>query len=295
MSKKRLHFIINPISGTGQNNDILKKIDTEIDLEVFEIQTHQTERPNHATKIAKKLCLEKADVVVAVGGDGTVNEVGKALTNSSCIMGIIPTGSGNGLARHLGIPQHVTKALRLINTLRAIKIDSCSANGHFFVNVSGIGYDGHISHCFSKEKKRGMKTYMKLILSEWWTYPLKKYQIEIDGITVFDDEAVQISFANGTQFGNNVEISPESQTDDGLMELCIVKPFNFYEIPFLLFGLATHRFHLSRRMKIFSCSEAVIRSSKAKTHLDGEPSELGDCLKLKVEPKSLNIITNKLV
>ena len=221
--------------------------------------------------------------------------MGQALVNKDCMMGIIPTGSGNGLARHLGIPQQVNKALRLLNSLHAIKIDSCTANSQFFVNVSGIGYDGHISHCFSKEKKRGMKTYMKLILSEWWSYNIKRYQIEIDGTCVFDDEAVQISFANGTQFGNNVVISPQSKTDDGLIELCIVKPFQFYEIPFLLLALATNRFHLSKRMKIISCSEATILSKNAMKHLDGEPKDLSDCLQLKVLPKSINIISKKLV
>lgn len=295
MSKKNLHFIINPISGTGKNKDILKKINKEIHSEIFDTHIHFTERANHATEIASKLCREKADIIVAVGGDGTVNEVGQALVNKDCMMGIVPTGSGNGLARHLGIPQQVNKALRLLNSLHAIKIDSCTANGHFFVNVSGIGYDGHISHCFSKEKKRGMKTYMKLILSEWWSYNIKRYQIEIDGTSVFDDEAVQISFANGTQFGNNVVISPQSKTDDGLIELCIVKPFQFYEIPFLLLALATNRFHLSKRMKIISCAEATILSKNAMKHLDGEPKDLSDCLQLKVLPKSISIISKKLV
>ena len=117
------------------------------------------------------------------------------------------------------------------------------------MNVSGMGYDAHISHCFAKKRKRGMKTYVKLILSEWWTYNVKKYQIIIDGKSVFNGDAVQVSFANGTQFGNNVIISPESIDNDGLIELCILKPFHFYEIPHMLLALATHRFHLNKRMQ----------------------------------------------
>ena len=213
------------------------------------------------------------------------------MVNSNSILGIIPLGSGNGLARHLRIPQNTNKALRLLNTLNSKKIDSCSANDEFFINVSGIGYDAHISDCFAKTKKRGMRTYIKLILSEWWTYKIKKYRIEINDKMVYNDKAVQISFANGTQFGNNVIISPKSVENDGLMELCILKPFHFYEIPYMLLGLATRKFHRNKRMKIIRCSEAVIKSKNAKTHLDGEPKELGNSIKLKVHPKSINIIT----
>jgi YegS/Rv2252/BmrU family lipid kinase len=295
MTKKSLHFIINPISGTGKQKNIHSQIDEKIDLDVFEPQIHFTEYAHHAREIAQKLVKNNADVIVAVGGDGTVNEVAQALVNSESILGIIPTGSGNGLARHLGIPQNVSKALALLNTLNHRKIDSCTANDEFFINVSGIGYDGHISHCFAKERKRGMKTYVKLILSKWWTYDVKKYQIEIDGQTVFDGEAVQVSFANGTQFGNNVIISPESIDNDGKIELCILKPFYFYEVPHLLLALATRRFHLNKRMTVIPCSQATITTNRAKAHLDGEPKELGDCIRLKVLKKSIHIITNQLV
>jgi len=295
MSKKSLHFIINPISGTGKQENITSKIEKTIDSSVFESHIHFTERKGHATEIAKDLRNDNADLIIAVGGDGTVNEIAQSLVNSSTTLGIIPTGSGNGLARHLGIPQNITKALRLINTLNCRKIDSCTANTNFFMNVSGMGYDAHISHCFAKKRKRGMKTYVKLILSEWWTYSVKKYQIIIDGKSVFKDDAVQVSFANGTQFGNNVIISPESIDNDGLIELCILKPFQFYEIPHMLLALATRRFHLHKRMQIINCSKALIRSNKGKVHLDGEPVEIGNSVNIEVLPKSINIITNQLV
>ena len=295
MSKKSIHFIINPISGIGKQENILNEIENEIDESIFEITIHYTQRKGHATEIAKNLCSKNADIIIAVGGDGTVNEIAQALVNSNIILGIIPTGSGNGLARHLGIPQNSSKALRLLNTLNNRKIDSCTANGQFFMNVSGIGYDAHISHCFAQKRKRGMKTYVKLILSEWWTYRVKKYQIKIEGQVVFNGEAVQISFANGTQFGNNVIISPESVDNDGLIELCILKPFPFYEIPHLLLALATRRFHLNKRMQIISCSKATITCTKAKAHLDGEPVNLGDSINLEVFPKSINIISNLLI
>lgn len=295
MSKKSLHFIINPISGTGKQNAIEEKIAQEIDASIFETCVHFTKNKEHATEIAKRLVEQNVSVIVAVGGDGTVNEVAKSLVNSSSVLGIIPTGSGNGLARHLSIPQNVSKALRLINTLNTKYIDSCTANDQFFMNVSGIGYDAHISHCFAKERKRGMNTYVKLILSEWWTYSVKNYIISVNNTEVFKGEAVQVSFANGTQFGNNVIVSPQSIDNDGEIELCILKPFNFYEIPQLLLALATRRFHLHKRMQIIKCSSAIIHTRDPKSHLDGEPKDLGNKIEIKVLPKSIKIITNQLV
>lgn len=295
MTKKSLHFIINPISGTGKQEKISLKIEKAIDPSIFDYHLHYTEHKGHATEIAKQLCGTNEDIIVAVGGDGTVNEVAQSLVGATSILGIIPTGSGNGLARHLGIPQNVTKALQLLNTLNHRKIDSCTANNHFFMNVSGMGYDAHISHCFALKRKRGMKTYVKLILSEWWTYSVKHFEIEIDGETVFNNKAVLVSFANGTQFGNNVIISPQSIDNDGILDLCILKPFRFYEIPHMLLALATRRFHLHKRMTIISCKKATIKSDEAKIHLDGEPLNLENPVNLQVFKKSINIITNQLV
>ncbi len=295
MTKQSIHFIINPISGTGKQVNIEEKIKLEIDSLKFDTFLHYTAHKGHATELAQQLVSENATIVVAVGGDGTVNEVAQALLYNPTILGIIPTGSGNGLARHLGIPQQVQKSLRLLNTLNTREIDSCKANDQFFINVSGIGYDAHISHCFAKERIRGMKTYVKLILSEWWSYKVKHYKILVNGEQLLNDEAVQVSFANGTQFGNNVIISPESIDNDGELELCILKPFNFYEIPHLLLALATRRFHLHKRMQIIKCTSATIITEGAKAHLDGEPKYLGDKIALKVNPKSIRVITNQLV
>lgn len=295
MIKKKIHFIINPISGTGKQENIEEKISQEINSSSFDFFIHYTNEKGHATKIAQQLVLDKADVVVAVGGDGTVNEIAQALVNSRTILGIIPTGSGNGLARHLGIPQQVNISLRLINTLNTKSIDSCTANNQFFVNVSGIGYDGHISHCFAKERKRGLKTYVKLILTEWWTYTVKDFQVYVNGIEVFTEAAVLVSFANGSQFGNNVIVSPESIDNDGEIELCILKPFNFYEIPHVLLALVSRRFHLHKKMQIIKCSSATIITQGAKAHLDGEPKLLGNKIELRVLPKSIHVITNQLV
>jgi YegS/Rv2252/BmrU family lipid kinase len=290
MNKKSLHFIINPISGTGKQRGIEKKIETIIDAATFEVFIHYTAKKGHAIEIAKDLVANNAFMIVAVGGDGTVNEVAQTMVNSASILGIVPTGSGNGLARHLGIPQNTSHSLKRLNTLRTKQIDSCLANTSFFINVSGVGYDAHIAHCFAQDKRRGIQTYIKLILSEWWSYSVKRYRIVVNEGECFNGEAVQISFANGSQFGNNVVISPQSIADDGQIELCIVKPFKFYEVPSLFLALLTSRLYRTNKMEIITCSSAKIYCSNDRVHLDGEPSESTNSIALKVLPKSIRVL-----
>ena len=291
MTKKNIHFIINPISGTGKQKNILHKIEQVIDTEIFDFKIHYTERKNHANQIAQELSKSGPNIIVAIGGDGTVNEVSKALANTDSVLGVIPTGSGNGLARHLNIPSDIEKALRLINTYKVRQIDTCTANGNFFINVSGVGFDGHIAHAFSKSIKRGIKTYIKLIASEWRTYAPKKFEIKINNEVVFRDKALLVSFANGSQYGNNAHISPSSTVDDGQLEICILKPFPTYEIPSMLIALIRGRLHLHKNMINISCSKATIHHEGAMAHLDGEPVELSELVELKVHPKNLHIIT----
>tara|TARA_B110000444_G_C18847560_1_gene603142 strand:+ start:3313 stop:4191 length:879 start_codon:yes stop_codon:yes gene_type:complete len=291
MTKKNLHFIINPICGTGKQKNIISQIDTEIDTKVFDVHLHYTKQKGHARNIAKTLTKNPKNILIAVGGDGTINEIAQEMVYSKCILGIVPTGSGNGLSRHLHIPQNISKALKIIHRLRDKKIDSCSVNGYFFINVSGIGYEAHVANCFSKSKKRGMKTYLKLMLSEWWRYRVENYKIEIDNKIVFDGKAAQISFANGTQFGNNAVISPNSFEDDGLLELCILEPFIFYQVPYLLFSLMTKKIHKYKKMHIFSCKKANIQSIPLKMHLDGEiENKKFSSFNLEVLEKSIRIL-----
>jgi len=291
MTKKNIHFIINPISGTGKQKDILRKIEQIIDEEIYSCQLHFTERKNHATAIAQELSKSSSDIIVAVGGDGTVNEISKALVNTESVMGIIPTGSGNGLARHLKIPRNIKKALKLINDGNMCRIDTCSANDHFFINVSGIGYDGHIAQVFSNSTKRGIKTYVKLIASEWSSYTPKKYRIEVNNKIVFEDKALLVSFANASQYGNNAHISPTSVIDDGKLEICIIKPFRIHEIPRMLISLIRQRLHVNKNVLTIPCTNANIKQENAKAHLDGEPINLNNQIELKIKPRSLKIIT----
>lgn len=289
-ANKDIHFIINPISGTGKQKNIAEKIETEITAHGFHTQIHYTKATGDATAIAEKLCDKTPKIIVAVGGDGTINEVGKALVGTNHIFGMIPTGSGNGLARHLNVPQNVRKALELLRQGSIQKIDSCTLNDEFFINIAGLGFDAHIAHAFSNSQKRGIKTYVKLILKQWSSYPLKDYEISVDNKLVFEGKAFLVSFANGSQYGNNAYISPTSSMYDGKVEICILKPFSLREIPNMLMKLMSRKIHLSKHMEVLSCSEAQISTKDLCAHLDGEPVHMSNDIKLKIYPNSINMI-----
>ena len=156
--------------------------------------------------------------------------------------------------------------------------------------AQGLGFDAHIAHAFSKSQKRGIKTYVKLILKQWSSYLLKDYEISIDNKLVFQGKAFLVSFANGSQYGNNAYISPTSIMCDGKVEICILKPFSLREIPNMLMKLMSRKIHLSKHMQVLSCSEAQISTKDVCAHLDGEPVHMGNNIKLKIYPNSINMI-----
>lgn len=283
----KIRFIVNPISGTGKHKNLSKIIEQELDKTLFQYDICYTEKSLHATKLTQQAIAEKIDVIAAVGGDGTMNECAQALVNSNTALAVIPCGSGNGFAFHFGMHKHLKKAVRQLNHSRFRMVDSCTANQHPFFNVSGVGYDAHIAHLFSKLTKRGFANYMKLILREF-RYPAKEYTLRFNGQekTV---NAFVISWANASQFGNNAVISPESQVDDGFLDICVLRKFPVKAIPKLLNRLFNNSMHHSKYMEIIRCREMQISGGDGLCHLDGEPIDLGKEIHLQVKPQSLKV------
>ena len=290
MTKKNIHFIINPISGTGKQKNILHKIEQVIDTEIFDFKIHYTERKNHATQIAQELSKSGPNIIVAVGGDGTVNECALPIIGSETALSVIPRGSGNGFACHLKIDKDVINCIKNLNNSSISKVDSCTANGKPFVNVSGIGFDAHIAHLFSKMSVRGFTSYVRLVLKECILYPSKNYTIKFDN-QERKVNAFLISWANSSQFGNNAVISPESEIDDGYFEICIVKKLPRIFIPILLFRLFNNSIQHSKYVEIIKCKEAQVLCDDGKSHLDGETYDLGNNIMIKNNPLSLKIFT----
>jgi len=280
----RIRFVINPISGTGKQ----KGIEEYIAKYIENSEIIYTEKAGDATSISKEAAKENIDAVVAVGGDGTVNECLKGLVNTNTALGVIPCGSGNGFAYHIGMDRTAEKAIIQLKNAKIETIDSCTANGAPFVNVSGIGFDAHIANLFSTLKVRGFSNYLLIILKEL-SYKPQKYTIKYKSIER-KVTAYMISFANASQYGNDARISPMANIQDGLIDFVIVKDFPKWQIPLFLIKLTTGKVHLSKYVEIIRCQHMEINASNTLLHLDGEPYKASNPVKINVLSKSLKIL-----
>ena len=280
----KIRFIINPVSGTGKQKGIEQKIAMHFNnYDIF-----RTKKTGDATALSKVAIEQEFDAVIAVGGDGTVNECAKALIGSNTALGVIPCGSGNGFAFHNGMNPIIEKAIIQLKNTTIKTIDSCTANGLPFVNVSGIGFDAHIAHLFANLTNRGFSNYIKLIYNEL-QYQARDYTINYDGKTE-QVNALLITFANTAQWGNNFQISPNAKTDDGLIDFVIVKDFARWKVPSFLLKVAKGKAHLSKFVRIIQMDKMTITSNEKLIHLDGEPTATNTTLEIKIVPKSLKIL-----
>lgn len=291
-TKKKICFIVNPVSGIGRQKVIEKLIDQLLDRTVFEYEIQYTKAAKHATELAKDAALRNFDIVVAVGGDGSVNETAKGLIGTKTAMAIIPAGSGNGLARHLKIPIDIKKAMDVINSGTITTVDSIRFNDETFVNVAGIGFDAHIGWEFAKFGKRGFSSYLKVIMREFPKYKARKYELEIDGQTIYP-EAFLISFANGSQWGNNAYIAPTADISDGIMDIAILKNFKFMSALSIGYKLFKGSLHESAHLEIIKAKEVKVKQPSTIAHIDGEPIEIGNEIHIQVTPRSLHVVIPK--
>ncbi|TDO20071.1 diacylglycerol/lipid kinase family protein [Pedobacter duraquae] len=291
MTKSNILFIINPISGGKDKLKIPGLIDTHLDKAKFNANYSFTEYVGHAAEIAEEAANKNFDVIVAVGGDGTINEIGTKVMQQDKILGIIPFGSGNGLARYLGIPMQAVKAIKVINAMHLTRIDTATFNEKNYFNMAGMGFDAHISSIFAGNKKRGLSGYVKLGLQEMLNYKPETYRIEVDG-QVYSRKAFVVSIANSSQYGNNAHISPEASVTDGLLDVCVIKSFPLYKMPALALDMFRGNTHRSNLVEIFQGKKIKIsRPQDAAIHIDGEPFFMGREIDIAVVPLSLNIIT----
>lgn len=296
MSKRTICFIVNPISGVGRQKVIEKLIDEQLDRSLFDYEIAYTKAAKHAIELSRDAASRKIDIVVAVGGDGSVNEISKGLINTSSAMAIIPTGSGNGLARHLNIPLNLKKAMEVINSGKQITIDTIQMNEETFANVAGVGFDAHIGWEFSKFGKRGFSSYVKVITRELPKYKAQDFELIIDaclpdrqGKSIIRN-AYLISFANGSQWGNNTYIAPTADITDGLMDIAILKDFKFFNAIAIGYRLFAKSLDKSSFLEIIKAKEVIVKQKGIIAHVDGEPIEVGNEIRIKVIPLSLKVI-----
>jgi YegS/Rv2252/BmrU family lipid kinase len=275
-------------------SNISEIIQNEVDYEKYDVKISFTESAGHASTLGKEAVDNKTDFIVAVGGDGTVNEIASQMIGSPCTLGIIPGGSGNGLARHLGIPLAAEKAIKLIFNGKISKIDTGVVNKKAFISIAGIGFDALVAKLFSENKRRGFLTYLSLIAKQFSKYREKKYTLEFENGEQLTTQAFFISFANSNQFGYDTTISPNALLNDGLLDICIVKKPKFIDLPIILNLLLLKKIDQSPFVQIRQAKKIIINRSKNRfVNIDGEACKLKKKLKVEVKPLSLNVIIPK--
>lgn len=288
--KKKISFIINPISGTQGKEQVLKWIDERLDKEKYAQEVVYTERAGHAVEIASQKAREGVHAVVAIGGDGTINEIARSLVHTQTALGIIPCGSGNGLARHLQIPMEPKKAIDIINEGLIDVIDYGKINEVPFFCTCGVGFDAFVSLKFSKAGRRGPLTYLEKTLLESLKYRPETYELEMDGSTL-RYKAFLIACGNASQYGNNAYIAPQATLTDGLLDVTILEPFTVLDVPSLSFQLFNKTIDQNSRIKTFRCQTLRIHRSKpGVVHFDGDPMMMGNNIDVKIIQKGLQVI-----
>ncbi len=282
-------FIVNPFSGPGQHKTLEKHLEKKLSKERFDYEVRYTERAGHATAISRRAQEEGVDLVVAVGGDGTVNEVARPLIGTQTPVGIIPEGSGNGLARHLGISTEIDRAINILNGFSVKTIDTARANDEVFLSIAGVGFDALVAEKYADRQMRGFFRYAFISITEYFPYEPQTFRLVIDGREL-EREALFISFANSNQFGYNTIIAPQAKIDDGLIDVCIVKKFPAWVSPFLAPMLLAKKIDQTPYVEIIRGKDVFLKNKHHLINLDGEPVMLKENLHIRVNPASLRIV-----
>lgn len=291
--KSKIAFIINPISGTAKKEDLSSLIREELDARLFDPEIVFTKSRGDGTTLAKSFVEKGYKYIVAVGGDGTVNEVAQSLIHTDCSLGIIPIGSGNGLARHLGIPMNTQKAIQQLNQSESILMDYGLVNGKPFFCTCGTGFDAYVSTEFAKGKKRGIMSYIEKIITGYFSYKSQNYHLVGDGIDL-NVKAFVLTFANASQWGNNAYIAPQASVQDGKMDISIMSNFPIIAIPTLALQLFAKTIDKDLFMTTLRSERITLyREESGPFHYDGEPYEEGTEIQVETIKDGLKVLVKK--
>lgn len=290
--KKTITFIINPISGTVKKSGIPALIEDTLDKDLFDYTVMETQYAGHAEILAKQEKEKGTGIVVAVGGDGTVNEVARAIVHSQTALGIIPCGSGNGLARHLMLPMDLRKSIEVLNRCVVHDLDYGIINNKPFFCTCGMGFDAFISMKFAEAGKRGPVTYIENVLKEGLTYQPETYKIEDENGTIIQ-KAFLISCANASQYGNNAYIAPQASMSDGLLDVIIMEPFDVLEAPQVAIEMMNKTLDKNQKIKTFRTKHIQIhREKEGYIHFDGDPVMTQADVDIQLVDKGIKVVVN---
>lgn len=287
----QISIVVNPVSGTNSARKRAKRVVKALE-EHFCIKALYTEYAGHGIELTQQLIAKGTDVLIAVGGDGTVNEISSALTGSRTALFIVPTGSGNGLARDLGMyGLSIKQIIERIEQNNVHLIDSGMADKKAFFCTCGTGFDAYIGHLFAQTKVRGFLTYIKLSLHAFKNYTPLTYQLKTDQ-GEYTRQAFVINIANNKQFGNNAYIAPLANMQDGLFTVTIIKPFKWYNVPYMAYSLFFKRMHKNKFVETFDCGDCKLTMPEnGYLHVDGEPiTTQSNPVLIQIRPASIHVL-----
>lgn len=295
ITRRKATFVLNPFSGVEQKQLIEKEIHKYINKNVYDYSIVYTEYPGHATEIAKSAVEQGVDMVVAVGGDGSVNEVANALIGTDVVLGILPAGSGNGFAMHLGLGRNIRKAIGILNTGKVRVVDTCTINDKPYVNLAGLGFDAKIAYRYKRVKKRGFWGYFKFALQETQSFEFQHYTIKIDGKEVVNRKCLAVVIANAPMYGYNFIIAPKAVPDDGKLEIAVFYKAKMWRYFMSLWRMLNHSMHYTSLADRFSGTEVEVSffEPQAFAHTDGEGFLVAEKQIFKIKSQSLKVWVGK--
>lgn len=283
-------FIINSRSGRKSNKELHQRISSEVKSLDFLADVYITEHAEETQQIIRQELAKGTKYFVAIGGDGTVNTLAKNLVHTDAFLGIIPRGSGNGLARHFHMPRNLKGALNRLALKKSKLIDAILINDHWSFNVAGIGFDGYISTKFGQDGKRGMRNYMKLIHTEYASYPPVSMEIVALQQT-FHEDLFQLAIANASQYGNNAIVAPKASLEDQLLDITLIQKVPMTLLPSFLLKVFSGNILKSRYVKTFQTDRCTVHTSRpVHFHTDGDGRGISDSFEISVVPGCLNIL-----
>lgn len=289
---KNIAFIVNPISGTKAKNRVAKLIRELLDLQQFAPTVVVTEYAGHATQLAQQFAMEDYYAVVAVGGDGTINEVASGLIGTNTALGIVPNGSGNGFARHLDISTRMNRAIEMLNSSEVISVDYGLVNNLPFFSTCGVGFDAIVAQDFS-DSSRGFKGYVQSIFKDLFQYKPETYHLKGEGIDM-TTTAFLVNFANASQWGYDAYIAPKASVQDGWLDVAIVSEFPMTAAAGLALSLFTKNIDEKLHMNTIRAKELTLtRTSEGPMHIDGTPVMMPAELHVKIVEEGLKVLVKK--
>ena len=288
--RKKTTIIVNPISGVGKQQRIEKLLEQNLNHDLFDYTVRYTEHIHHGTLLAREAAMAGADCVVAVGGDGSVNDVVQGIHGSSVRLGIIPCGSGNAMAHTLNLPMQPWLAIRVLNQQHEQTIDSIAINDQYIcINAAGVGFDAYVARLMQAAKSRGLSAYTNLMLRAYSSYKCQNLTLHIGDRTLVRSAWI-LAILNSNRIGYNIAVAPDAKMDDGLMDISIIDRVPPEHLPLSLQLLLTRHLQVSQHVEMFRTQELVVEGNLDKwVDIDGEGINMGSTVRFTNIPNSIHL------